>query len=128
MTRAKQNLSRRSPLSPEQVATLRAGILALITITPQTCVGLATLYGRNEKTLMNHLRAMRELGQIHAKRTGPNPRDPYEWRLGPGAGDAVEPRRYKQKPHASEQPRQERVTSWPPVQVKPQHIWSSVMG
>lgn len=118
--------NRKRPMNAEQIAVLRDGILKLIAIAPQTCYALSTLYGHNEKTMMNHLRIMRELGLIHATRKHTSPRTSYTWHLGPGGSDSVVMyARSAGKANCAE-PKQHRKSSWSPVDIPKQTPWSAL--
>lgn len=114
---------RKAPMSNLEVERLRAVVLSLLANQPTGCVAIAKRFNLHQKTMMNHLRKMQQLGLIHAERTVIGKRNPYLWSLGMG-GEIV--RTYKVKPGREAVVRQATVRTWPACQFPQQSIFSSL--
>lgn len=129
VTKRKPNSTRKTALTPVQIETLRKGMLAVIKVAPHTCLELASLYGRSEKMLINHLRAMRDLGLVHCTRSGKSSSLPFIWNYGPG--ESVIKKQPLRKlddnfADADSMQSQRRVTTWPAVTIPKQNPWSAL--
>lgn len=114
---------RKSPMSALEIRKLREGVLRKIAKNPRSCSDLAKDFDLHKKTMMNYLREMNELGQIHATKVVIGSRTSFIWQL--GQGEAVG-RVYKKKPIPGSMQKQLRVTSWPPVDIPKQGVFAAL--
>lgn len=114
---------RKSPMSRQEVTRLRSSLLAIITAQATGCAKMAQTFKMHQRTMMNHLRFMQQVGLIHSRPSPGGGRTEYLWHLGEGP---CATRNYKVKPYKEAVVKQLRVKNWPPVTIPKQTIFSSL--
>ena len=118
-------LKRARPMTPKARIEFHQAIIAILEVQPRNTRYLADQFGITVQAMNKRLVDMFSLGMVHSSHVkGVGRKEPYMWYA--GEGDALLLDAPADQSVGGE-PKQKRFTTWPPVKIKPQHIWSAVM-